>query len=44
MKPNSRAIFLYEQMGFRVEGYRRRAYIIDGVPVDDQLMAYVFEA
>ena len=44
MKSNSRAISLYEQMGFRVEGYRRRAYIIDGVPVDDQLMAYVFEA
>jgi RimJ/RimL family protein N-acetyltransferase len=44
MKSNLRAISLYEQMGFRVEGHRRRAYIIDGVPVDDQLMAYVFEA
>jgi RimJ/RimL family protein N-acetyltransferase len=44
MKSNSRAIALYEQMGFRVEGCRRRAYIIDGVPIDDQLMAYVFEA
>lgn len=44
MKPNSRAISLYERMGFRVEGYRRRAYVVDGVPVDDQLMAYVFEA
>jgi RimJ/RimL family protein N-acetyltransferase len=44
MKSNSRAISLYEQMGFRVEGHRQRAYIIDGVPIDDQLMAYVFEA
>jgi RimJ/RimL family protein N-acetyltransferase len=44
MKSNSRAISLYERMGFRVEGHRRRAYVIDGVPVDDQLMAYVFEA
>jgi RimJ/RimL family protein N-acetyltransferase len=44
MKSNSRAIALYEQLGFRVEGHRRRAYIIDGVSVDDQLMAYVFEA
>jgi RimJ/RimL family protein N-acetyltransferase len=43
MKSNSRAISLYERMGFRVEGHRRRAYVIDGVPVDDQLMAYVFE-
>jgi len=44
MKTNSRAISLYESMGFRVEGHRRRAYIIDGAPVDDQLMAYVFDA
>jgi len=44
MTSNSRAIALYERLGFRVEGHRRRAYIIDGVPVDDQLMAYVFEA
>jgi len=44
MKSNSRAIALYEQLGFRVEGHRRRAYMIDGVPVDDQLMAYVLEA
>jgi RimJ/RimL family protein N-acetyltransferase len=43
MKPNSRAISLYEHLGFCVEGRRRRAYIIDGVAVDDQLMAYVFE-
>ena len=44
MEPNYRAISLYEHLGFRVEGRRRRAYIIDGVPIDDQLMAYVFEA
>lgn len=44
MTSNSRAIALYEGLGFRVEGHRRRAYMIDGVPVDDQLMAYVFNA
>lgn len=44
MKSNTRAISLYERLGFRVEGHRRRAYIIDGVPVDDLLMAYVHEA
>jgi RimJ/RimL family protein N-acetyltransferase len=44
MSKNARAIALYEQLGFHVEGSRRRAYIIDGVPVDDQLMAYVSEA
>jgi len=44
MKSNSRAIALYERLGFRVEGHRRRAYMIDGVPVDDELMAYVFDA
>ena len=44
MESNSGAIALYKQLGFRVEGHRRRAYIIDGVPVDDQLMAYVLEA
>jgi RimJ/RimL family protein N-acetyltransferase len=44
MESNSRAISLYEHLGFRVEGRRRRAYIIDGAPVDDYLMAYVIEA
>ena len=44
MKSNFRAISLYERVGFHVEGHRRRAYIIDGAFVDDQLMAYVFEA
>jgi RimJ/RimL family protein N-acetyltransferase len=41
---NTRAISLYEKVGFRVEGKRKRAYIINGKPVDDQLMAYVFAA
>jgi RimJ/RimL family protein N-acetyltransferase len=41
---NARAISLYEKLGFRVEGKRKRAYVINGNPVDDQLMAYVFEA
>ena len=44
MKDNVRAIALYELLGFRVEGARRRAYIINGRPVDDLLMAYVYEA
>jgi RimJ/RimL family protein N-acetyltransferase len=44
MKDNVRAIALYERIGFRVEGARRRAYIINGRPVDDLLMAYVYEA
>ena len=41
---NTRAISLYHKFGFRVEGKRSRAYVINGKPVDDQLMAYVFEA
>ena len=44
MKDNHRAIALYERLGFRVEGTRRNAYMIKGKPVDDQLMAYVYEA
>ena len=41
---NTRATSLYQKFGFRVEGRRSRAYVINGKPVDDQLMAYVFEA
>lgn len=41
---NARAASLYHKFGFRVEGRRIRAYVINGKPVDDQLMAYVFEA
>ena len=41
---NTRAASLYEKLDFRVEGRRKRAYIIDGKAVDDQLMAYVFDA
>ena len=44
MKDNLRGIALYERLGFRVEGARHRAYIINGRPVDDLLMAYVYEA
>lgn len=44
MKGNVRAIALYQRLGFRVEGARRRAYIINGQPVDDLLMAYVYDA
>lgn len=43
MTTNTRAIALYERLGFKFEGVRRRAYIINGVGVDDHLMAYVFE-
>jgi len=43
MTTNTRAIALYEHLGFKFEGLRRRAYIINGVAVDDHLMAYVFE-
>jgi|ERR1700687_4414 len=44
MTTNSRAIALYEPLGFKFEGLRRRAYVINGVGVDDHLMGYVFEA
>ena len=43
MSKSASAIALYEQLGFRIEGSRQHAYIIDGAPVDDQLMAYVSE-
>ena len=43
MSKNMSAIALYEQLGFRIEGSRRHAYIIDGTPVDDRLMARVSE-
>lgn len=43
MSKNTSAIALYKQLGFRIEGSRRHAYIIDGVPVDDYLMAHVSE-
>jgi len=44
MTGNARAVELYERAGFRLEGSRRRAYIINGKSVDDLLMAYVYEA
>jgi RimJ/RimL family protein N-acetyltransferase len=44
MTTNTRAIALYQRLGFKFEGLRRRAYIINGVAVDDHLMGYVFEA
>jgi RimJ/RimL family protein N-acetyltransferase len=40
---NHRAIALYERMGFQFEGTRRHAYVIRGEPVDDWMMAYVFD-
>jgi hypothetical protein len=44
MTSNVRAIALYERLGFQVEDRRRRAYIVNGVEVDDYLMSYIFEA
>lgn len=44
MKDNARAITLYKRLGFRVEGARQCAYIINGLPVDDLLMAYIYGA
>jgi RimJ/RimL family protein N-acetyltransferase len=44
MTTNTRAIALYERLGFKFEGLRRRAYVINGVAIDDHLMGYVFEA
>jgi RimJ/RimL family protein N-acetyltransferase len=43
MTTNTRAMALYERLGFKVEGRRRRAYVINGVAVDDFLMSYIFE-
>ena len=43
MKNNPRAIALYERAGFRVEGSRRRAYVVNHASVDDLLMARVIE-
>jgi RimJ/RimL family protein N-acetyltransferase len=44
MVTNTRAIAFYERVGFKFEGLRRRAYMVNGVPVDDHVMGYVFEA
>lgn len=43
MTTSARAIALYEHLGFKFEGLRRHACIINGVPIDDHLMGYVFE-
>lgn len=44
MTTNERAIALYERLGFRFEGLRRRAYMVNGAAVDDRIMGYVFDA
>jgi len=41
MVDNLRAIELYQRHGFRIEGTRRRAYIVGGRTVDEHLMANV---
>lgn len=43
MKNNPRGVELYQRLGFRIEGERRRAYIVDGASIDDFLMAYVYD-
>jgi RimJ/RimL family protein N-acetyltransferase len=43
MTTNTRAITLYERLGFKFEGLRHRAYMINGVAIDDHLMGYVFD-
>ena len=39
---DQRAMALYERLGFKHEGRRGRAYMVDGKPVDDCVMAYLF--
>jgi RimJ/RimL family protein N-acetyltransferase len=43
MTTNTRAMALYERLGFKVEGRRRPAYVINGVDVDDYLMSCIFD-
>jgi RimJ/RimL family protein N-acetyltransferase len=43
MTTNTRAMALYERLGFKVEGRRRRAYVINGAAVDDFLMSCILE-
>jgi RimJ/RimL family protein N-acetyltransferase len=40
---NPRAANLYEKLGFQAEGIKRQIYFKDGVFVDAQMMALVFE-
>jgi len=40
---NPAARALYEAMGFRTYGVEQRAMIVDGRPVDEELMALVFD-
>lgn len=44
MTDNERAVRLYEKVGFRVEGTRKRAYVIKGRSVDEHVMAFVSQA
>jgi RimJ/RimL family protein N-acetyltransferase len=38
---NSRAIALYRKIGFVQEGTRRKAFLIDGIHIDEILMAFL---
>jgi len=44
MTENERAIALYERLGFRVEGTRKRAYLVRGRFVDEHVMGWVIGA
>jgi len=44
MAHNSRAIRLYERMGFRVEGRRVECLLVDGQFVDELTMAAILPA
>ena len=41
MSHNAPAIGLYRKCGYRQEGVRRRSLIVDGVPIDELLMAKI---
>jgi RimJ/RimL family protein N-acetyltransferase len=43
MVDNRRAIALYQKMGFEIEGRKRHALRVDGVFVDEYLMARLLE-
>jgi RimJ/RimL family protein N-acetyltransferase len=43
MTDNPRAIALYKKMGFEIEGLKRRALRVDGLYVDEYVMARLLE-
>jgi RimJ/RimL family protein N-acetyltransferase len=43
MTHNTRALHLYEKVGFEIEGTRRKALMVDGQPVDEYYMGRIRE-